>query len=161
MVATTDPVTGTVISTINWGHSVYVDVLRLSNVVVARQTPGSGFTTTSASYVTITNLNTTSYTKNGGSTASQLLVEIAMTAWRSGATGSLTVVGVQVNGVDTDVCQLTFNALTDHRSMAGFAYLPALAAGTYTVTPRVKTAAGTFNHDTGDQWCLKISEVPL
>lgn len=136
-------------------------ITRITNISVLRMVPGSPATTGSATYVNLGTGTSLAYTKDGAAAASNLLVFIAATAYRTVTNNSAITIGVNIGGVDTDVAFYTFNALSDHRPVIGFNTITGLAAGAYTVQARVKTVSGTFNFDTGDQLCMLVAELPL
>lgn len=77
-----------------------------------------------------------------------------------GTSGSTTTVGFTVNGVDRDGGLYFFNAASDHRSWGlDTTDIQGLPAGTYSIQPRIKVGAFTFNMDNNDQLEFIIEEV--
>ena len=133
----------------------------LHNNVIFNSLGGCTLTTTSATYVDIVNA-TTSYTKIGASSASDLIVEVSASGFSTGATTGF-VIGVNINAVDTDVTFMLFSTANAHTTLpTGRARITGLAAGAYTVKLRAKrnSGAGTLTVDNGDSVCFMVSEDP-
>lgn len=121
-------------------------------------------TTTSATYVSMAgtgSVTSFSFTKHAALT--RIRIDMALTFY-SNATTSGGRFGVQIDGVDYDICQLRAGlpAATAHLQVAGFRLLPAgIAAGVYTVQGRwLRTeGAGTLTRDTGDWLAISAREI--
>jgi hypothetical protein len=132
---------------------------QLANVDVFASLGGCSLTLTSATYVNITNASK-SFTKLGGATDSDLVVQASLSAWSS-ATATIIKIGVNVNSADTDAITFPFNTASVHTtSPDGIARITGLAAGAYTVQLRALrvSGAGTVTIDTQDTVSMTIRE---
>ncbi len=123
---------------------------------------GCTLSTTSASYVDITNA-TKSFTKIGSAADSDLIVTASLSGYVT-VTGTDFKVGVNVNSVDYDIIKLAFNTANTHTALpTGAVRITGLAAGTYTVKLRAQRPAGTgtLTMDSGDSVSMVIHERPV
>jgi hypothetical protein len=100
---------------------------------------GCSLSTASASYVNITNASK-SFTKYLAAAASDLLVEVSLTAF-SGTASVRMKIGVNISA-DTDVTLFFFNDASKHLTITGRARVTGLAAGAYTVQLRALSVNG-------------------
>ncbi len=162
MVATPDPTTGTTVSTSAWGHDVYLDLSRLSNLGVFASAGGCSLATTSASYVDITNASL-SWTKLGGATDTDILVAVAISMYSATSGTTAGKVGINIGGTDTDVI-LTWHsaASTIQGSYVGFKKITGVAAGA--LTPKLRalrtSGSGTLTVDSLVNVAFLVGEVP-
>lgn len=133
----------------------------LSNVAGINTVSGANDTTTSGSYANLAATSSFSFTKIRGN-GSGIKIEMHITCL-STATGTVGKFGVNINGVDYDVCQITFDAANTQVQASGVVVAaPNLAAGTYTVQGRWKrtTGAGTMTRNITTHW-LSIAAMEV
>jgi hypothetical protein len=73
-------------------------------------------------------------------------LELDMSCY-STAIGTGVIAAININGFDWQVCRFRFEAASVHMSFSGFTRIPAIPAGTYTITPMWAryAGAGTLN----------------
>lgn len=134
----------------------------VANTDIFNSIGGCTLSTTSASYVDITNA-TKSFTKIGSATDSDLIVTASLSGF-STVTGTDFRVGVNVDSTDYDLVKMAFNTANTHTALpTGAVRITGLAAGTYTVKLRAKRPAGTgtLTVDSGDSVSMVIHERPI
>lgn len=91
---------------------------------------------------------------------SRVKLSMMATCFTSIATTTLRI-GMQINGVDYQVCQLGSQVDTNRSIMSGWNYVPAgLARGTYTVKARWSANGSDFIRMNGvDQLCMEAEEI--
>lgn len=134
----------------------------LANIDNFDSVGGCTLSTTSATYVDITNASK-SFTKLGGATDSDLIIAVDLALY---ATVAPTVVkiGVRVNGTDTDAIIYSVNSANVHLATpAGTVHLTGLAAGAYTVQLRALRVSGTgaVTMDSNDTVSMLLSEKAI
>lgn len=112
--------------------------------------------TASATYVDMTAPNSFTLVKLNGNTA--VKVELHMTCYSSIANTTIRF-GVQINGVDYDICQLLFNTANQHSQVSGVRRITGIPAGTYAVKGRIRVVSGTGTITiTTDDWLSLYGE---
>jgi hypothetical protein len=116
---------------------------------------------TSTSYVDVSGTST-SWTKTGDSSSSNVLVVLLMSAWTSVA-ATIPAFGVRLGGVDYDLVAKTINEASSHNTLTAVRTLTGIAAGSYSPNLRFKRNSGTgaVTIDTGDTVSYLLLEVPL
>lgn len=117
---------------------------------------------TSATYVDITSASK-SFTKIGGSAASDLIVRVNLSCYVSVA-ATVVKIGVRINGTDTDVMLMSINTASAHTTMPpGAVRITGLAAGAYTIQLRALrvSGTGTVSIDSSDTVAMDIRERPI
>lgn len=149
------------ISAGSWGHEVYLDLLRLSNIGVFSSLGGCSLGTTSSSYVDITNASAT-WTKQGGSADTDVLSIFACSIFSTVATTG-SKLAININGTDYDM-MLAFASLasTAVGAYVGIARITGVAAGTWTVKARAKrlSGTGTVSIDGNGNVMWLVGEIP-
>lgn len=134
-------------------------ITRITNIATAWSESVS-VSTTSASYIDVTGLST-SYTKNGDSSSSDLLVFV-LTGWRTNSIANARW-GVGIGGTDYDVVEFELTTMFNaHIQTVGWVKITGVAAGSYTVQGRVKrkSGTGTITSDSSDTFALLVIELP-
>lgn len=131
----------------------------MANADVFSSLGGCSLSTTSGTYVDVTSASK-SFAKIAAAADSDLIVQVSLACY---ATVAPTVVkiGVNVNGVDTDVSLMPINTANAHTALpTGAARITGLAAGTYTVKVRALrvSGTGTVTIDTNDTVTMVIQE---
>jgi hypothetical protein len=163
VVATPDPTTGTVISTTAWGHDVYLDLKRISNVGLFSSLGGCTLSTTSSTYVDITSASL-SWTKIGGSadTDVEVRIDVDIYAATAGSTGAK--LAININGTDYDVKLVFISPLGSlDGTQSAVVRVTGVTAGSWTPKLRVKRTSGTGTL-TVDSLCnvsFRVAEIPL
>jgi hypothetical protein len=120
---------------------------------------GCSLSTTSATYVDITNASK-SFTKLGAAADSDLIVELSLSLY-STVNATVVKLGVNVNSADSDVSIMPINTANAHETMpTGAVRIAGLGAGTYTVKARALrvSGTGTVTIDTNDTVTMVIQE---
>ncbi len=134
-------------------------VNQLSNSGIFESLGGCSLTTTSATYVDITGATTT-FTKLGGATESDMIIRVSLSLFVTSANTGVKI-GVNVNSTDNDALIITINTANAHSTLpTGTVRITALAAGAYTVKLRAlrNGGAGTLSIDTSDSVSMDIRE---
>jgi hypothetical protein len=124
------------------------------------QDAGNG-NTTSLTYVNLPGSPSFSFVKNYAAARTKVEVFIATSCFASVVNSGVDF-AVQINGVDTKIAHGFLNPASQHQYIVGMGDVTGLANGTYTVTPRWKSAAGNqLNQDGNDRVSVRAREVPV
>lgn len=135
------------------------------NGINAVATTSGSNTMTSATYTNMAGtgaVTSFSFTKRFSSAISRIRIMIDATCWVNTTTAAVRM-GVNINGVNYDVCQLQIPVVSQHVALSGVAYLTGIAAGSYTVQGvwyRV-SGTGTLNRDLNDWLSISAEEVSI
>lgn len=93
--------------------------------------------------------------------ATRMRVAIHGSGYRNTATFCRFFYGVRIDGMSYDVSKFTFTNVSDRNHFSGFATLPAIPAGPYTVQVygRTDVAAQTVRSVADDAWQIKWEEI--
>lgn len=121
--------------------------------------PAVNDSTTSATYVSLTDSSSVSIVKNRSDT--QLSVDLRVSCFLTGATNSKPSFAVQVNSTDYEIVASLINPVSTHEFMAGLRLISGIPAGTYTVQARWLrvSGTGTLNRNSDDWFGLTVYET--
>lgn len=129
--------------------------LPMSSDVAAVYTFGTA-STTSTTYVNIPSNNVTmTFTKRRSDT--KLIISGWLSFYLTVAAGDI-VLGVNVAGTDYDLGRRYKNELTSATTIAGYAKVTGVSAGSVTVTLRIKLSPGTLNLDNNHGASMLVQE---
>jgi hypothetical protein len=133
---------------------------RLTNIAVFNSISGCALNSSSTTYVNVTSASQ-AFTKDGDSSASDVIVLLALSSFRAVA-GTATTFGVSIAAVDYDIMRFDFKATANDRNFTvGFRTLTGIGAGVYSVILRAKgSAANNMSIDGGDTVSMLIAELP-
>jgi hypothetical protein len=136
-------------------------VFRITNIKIFNSLGGCSLSTTSATYVDVTNANT-SWTKNGGSADSDVAVYMAVDVFSTAVT-TVGQLGIGIGGTDSDV-KLAYMSQASilAGTHVGFTSITGIAAGAYTpkVRARRNSGAGTVTIDVNCTVSFLVGELP-
>lgn len=137
-----------------------------ANGVSSLSTTSGSDTCTSSSYQSMTGTGSQtsfSFTKRFGSAISRIKVTIHQTLYQSGGSLPFAQLGALVNGTDYDLIGATISGSGVNTMMSGFAYIPSIAAGVYTIQARWKrvSGTGTLTRDTLNWLAFEAMEVSV
>lgn len=143
--------------------SQLIDVLRdVSNQNLFSAIGTASLTASATSYTSATGA-AQSFTKNRGSTLTDVLGIILVAGFRSTSTVPLTTIAINDGTTDWPAAVIAYNTLLEHLSFGGVARMTGLAAGSYTMTLRAKESAatGSWTLNSGDTVSMMLMEVPV
>lgn len=158
-IATTDPIPGGTIP-LAWGHNVFLDLTAISNVnSVFGVAPSPVYSNGTTSY---TNVGSWTLGLTKQSNTSKLVAILFLSGFMVTAAGQACFWAINVDGTDYPTAQFYFNAVADHRQVAGGVIIPNLTAGpkTLQVKGRESVASGTIQHDANDRMSMLVLEIP-
>lgn len=136
---------------------------RITNPGVFTSNGGCTLSTTSASYVDITNASTT-WTKLGDGASSNIIILIMVDIYPATAGSTVAMLGVNIGGTDYDTKTATLSTLgTIGGTHVGARVITSVGAGSYTVKLRAKrtSGSGTLTVDSLCNESFLILEQPL
>lgn len=127
--------------------------------LLAKQGPIVTDSTTSATYVDMTDGANVSFTKRRADT--RIKVDFRMGCFLTGVGNTRPSYAVRINGVDYEVVTQMVNPTSTHTTLSSIRYISSIAAGAYTVQARWLRAAGTGTIvRNADDWItLEVSET--
>jgi hypothetical protein len=147
----------------NLATDVDAALAMVGNREVFTSVGGCSLASSSGSYVDVTGASK-AFTKIASAAVSDVVVRVGLGGFAT-ITGTVFKVGVNINGVDTDVMSMLFNTANQHQGFpAGVSpRITGLAAGPYTVKLRALRVSGTgvITIDSNDTVSLDIEEVAV
>lgn len=134
----------------------------LANVDIFDSVGGCTLSTTSATYVDVTNASK-SFTKIGGATISDLIIQLNLSMF-STVNATVAKLGLRVNAADSDVSIMPINTANAHEVMpTGTVRIASLDAGVYTVQVRALrvSGTGTLTIDANDTVSMVLQEKAI
>lgn len=126
------------------------------HVEVARYQPGAGISSSSSGFAAVPSAPTLTVGKVRADTKVVLHVDACLFKATSVGTVSL---ALQIDGVDQECAALPIDAVSTYRTLSGGVAVTGLPAGSYTVTLRWRTTAGTVNADGGARFTYSATET--
>jgi hypothetical protein len=147
------------------GDSVDVGAMRLiSNEKVASGLLSTG-TNATTNYSNVNGAPGMSFTKKYSGTYTKFIITMKMSARNTAGVVPATVrIGVNISGGsgDHDIDHAVFQTVNVHYPLFGTRELTGFAAGTYTITPRIRNvSASTLQVDSNDYYSLHVKEVSV
>jgi hypothetical protein len=146
-----------------YNGSAWKPVAGIRNIKTFSGLNTCSLSTTSSSYVDITNAST-SWAKGGASGDTDILVAVSVSIYATGATTTQAYLGINIAGTDYDVClALITQASVLAGTWVGFSTITGVAAGSYTPKLRAKRSAGsgTLTVDvTNSTVAFLVAELP-